>query len=105
MDFDPYNRWLDLPAGPRPPNHYQLLGLSPDVADEQAVMEASRLQMARIKPYEDHPDPQTRAVVHEIMNRIGWARAVLRDPAKRAQYDERLARAGRPDESSSAPEA
>ena len=37
MDFDPYNRWLDLPAGPRPPNHYQLLGLSPDVADEQAV--------------------------------------------------------------------
>ena len=63
MEFDPYSRWLGLPPGPRPPTHYQLLGLSPEIADPDAVLEASRLQMARVKPYEDHPDPDARAAV------------------------------------------
>ena len=89
--LDPYSRLLGLPPGPRPPHLYALLGLAPYCDDVAAIMEASRRQMACIKPYEDHPEPAFRAKVQEIMNQIGLARAVLRDPDKRAEYDRRLA--------------
>ena len=26
-DFDPYYRWLGIPAEEQPPNHYRLLGI------------------------------------------------------------------------------
>lgn len=87
---DPYSLWLGLPPGPRPPHLYALLGLQPFTDDVEAVLDRSRQQMACIKPYEDHPEPASRRRVQEIMNQIGLARAVLRDPAKRAEYDQRL---------------
>jgi hypothetical protein len=89
--LDPYSRLLGLPPGPRPPHLYALLGLEPFTDDVAAVKQASLHQMACIKPYEDHPDPSFRAMVQEIMNQIGLARAVLRDPEKKAEYDRRLA--------------
>lgn len=88
---DPYSRLLGLPPGPRPPHLYALLGLEPFTDDIAAVKQASLRQMACIKPYEDHPDASFRAMVQEIMNQIGLARAVLRDPEKKAEYDRRLA--------------
>jgi hypothetical protein len=88
---DPYSRLLGLPPGPRPPHLYALLGLEPFTDDIAAVKQASLRQMACIKPYEDHPDPSFRAMVQEIMNQIGLARAVLRDREKKAEYDRRLA--------------
>ena len=27
-DFDPYYKWLGIPPGEQPPNHYRLLGVS-----------------------------------------------------------------------------
>ncbi|UCG32220.1 MAG: FHA domain-containing protein [Phycisphaerales bacterium] len=89
--LDPYSRLLGLPPGPRPPHLYALLGLEPFCDDVAAIKQASLHQMACIKPYEDHPDPSFRAMVQEIMNQIGLARAVLRDPEKKAEYDRRLA--------------
>jgi DnaJ-class molecular chaperone len=89
--LDPYTRLLGLPPGPRPPHLYALLGLEPFTDDIAAIKQASLRQMACIKPYEDHPDPAFRAMVQEIMNQIGLARAVLRDPEKKAEYDRRLA--------------
>ncbi len=88
--IDPYSQWLGLPEGPRPPHLYALLGLAPFSNDVEAVLESSRRQMACIKPYEDHPEPIARRKVQEIMNQIGMARAVLRDAAKKAEYDRRL---------------
>ena len=88
--LDPYSRLLGLPPGPRPPHLYALLGLEAYCDDVATILQASRRQMACIKPYEDHPDPAFRAKVQEIMNQIGLARAVLRDPDKKTEYDRRL---------------
>jgi curved DNA-binding protein CbpA len=90
---DAYTRLLGLPPGPRPPDLYTLLGLEPLHGDDQAIAQATRKQMACIKPYEDHPEAAFRAKVQEIMNQIGMARAVLCDPRRKAEYDRRLEQA------------
>ena len=89
-DIDPYSEWLGLPPGPRPPDLYELLGLEPFCEDVSRIVDASRRQMSCIKPYEDHPDPGLRDKVHEVMNLIGRARAILRDPVKKSRYDREL---------------
>ena len=32
-NFDPYRKWLGIPAGSRPPSHYQVLGIDPGERD------------------------------------------------------------------------
>ena len=41
MASDFYTQWLIVPAGPRPPNHYVLLGLPPFSSDSQAIEDAA----------------------------------------------------------------
>ena len=80
---DPYD-WLGVPKGPRPPTHYQLLGLDPSATDPVAIRAAADRQTRRLLPHLTGPDAlaaeQTWAELEE-------ARDTLLDPARRAHYD------------------
>lgn len=88
---DAYSRFLDLPPGTRPPNYYQLLQLELFCTHPERIRHSARKQFRRIKPFEDHPDRDTREAVQDIMTRIANARVVLSDPDKKLAYDRGLA--------------
>lgn len=73
--------------------HFEVLGLAPEA--EAAEIESAYVRLARAF----HPDayrarqPQVRALVAQIFERLGEARAVLRDPTRRLSYLRRLERA------------
>ncbi len=91
MDADLYTRWLGIPAGERPPNHYTLLSLPPFTHAPNAVEAAARAQMDRLDPYAMHPDREQRDASTRMMNEIAQARLVLADPVRRDEYDRELA--------------
>ncbi len=86
-DFDPYHRWLGIPAEEQPPDHYRLLGLVRFEADPEVIRDGSERQMAHIRRYGlgKHAEWSQR-----ILNELAFARACLLEPAKKAAYDERL---------------
>ncbi len=88
---DLYGKYLDLPPGPRPPHFYQLLQLELFCSEPERIQHAARKQFRSIKPYEDHPDRDTREAIQDIMNQIATARVVLCDPARKLEHDRELA--------------
>ena len=86
MDFDPYQQWLQLPAGSRPPNHYELLGLPSD-ASWQAIEAAALQRMAAVRRYQMgvHADAALQLIAE-----LSEAFACLGDPTRRRQYDKAL---------------
>jgi pSer/pThr/pTyr-binding forkhead associated (FHA) protein len=89
---DLYAKCLHLPPGQRPPNLYELLGLELFCSHPERIHHAARKQFRRIKPYEDHPDRDTRDAIQDIMTRIATARIVLSDPSQKEEYDQALAK-------------
>ncbi|MCP4594303.1 MAG: FHA domain-containing protein [bacterium] len=88
---DPYSEFLDLPAGERPPHHYQLLEVEIFCAQRERIEHAVRKQFRRIKPYQEHPDVKMREAIQDVMTQIAQARVVLGDPARKEVYDRELA--------------
>ena len=88
---DPYTAYLDLPAGQRPPNLYQLLELQLFCSLPERIEHAARKQFRRIKPFADHPDRASRETIQDIMTQIATARVVLIDPVQKEAYDQALA--------------
>ena len=88
MAFDPYHRWLAIPKEHRPPTYYQLLAVAPNEDDPEVIEEAAIRQSAHLRTYQvgPHADDCTR-----LLNEIAAARATLLNPAKRREYDARLA--------------
>jgi curved DNA-binding protein CbpA len=86
--FDPYHRWLAIPPGPRPPSHYQLLGVSPDETDPEVIAEAALRQTSHVRTYQTGPHA---ARCQALLNEISQAKVTLLDPRKRKEYDERQA--------------
>lgn len=82
--FDPYRKWLGIPAGQRPPNHYQLLGISADERDLDVINAAVLRQSAFVRNFQVG---QYSAEATRVLNEIAAAKVCLLDPAKRAQYD------------------
>jgi hypothetical protein len=87
--FDPYHKWLGIPIDQRPPTYYQLLGIASNEQDREVIREAAIRQTAHLRAYQRgaHADECTR-----LLNEIALAQTVLLDPAKRRDYDARLAR-------------
>ena len=83
MSSDPYWEWLRVRPGRRPPNHFELLGLTIDIEDAALIDQAARQQARRIKERQSGPNGDQCAI---LMQEIARARAVLLDPAKRAAY-------------------
>jgi hypothetical protein len=86
--FDPYHNWIGLPPGPRPPTHYQLLGIVPTETDPEVIKEAALRQTAQVRVYQTGPHSE---LCTRVLNEIAQARAVLLNPKLRREYDQRLA--------------
>lgn len=85
--FDPYRQWLGVPSGPRPPNHYALLGLSLFEQDAEAISNAADRQMAYVRTHQTGPHA---AITQQLLNELAAARLCLLSPAKKSQYDAEL---------------
>ena len=84
---DCYADWLGLPAGPRPPDHYALLGLGAlrnRAAENQREAAGGRLRLVRQYGLK-FPKEST-----DLLNEIAAAEVCLLDPASKAKYDEAL---------------
>jgi WD40 repeat protein len=80
---DPYD-WLGVPKGPRPPTHYQLLGLDPSATDPVLIRAAADRQTRRLLPHLTGPDA---LAAEQAWADLEEARDTLLDPARRAHYD------------------
>jgi hypothetical protein len=83
MGVDLYEDWLGVPAGKRPPNHFALLGLSPDEENAQVIEQAARQQAQKVR---ERMTPAEADAAKSLMQEITRARAVLLDSAKRSAY-------------------
>ena len=85
--FDSYHKWLGIPPGPRPPTHYQLLGLSPDERDREVIDGAATRQAAYVRNFQVGPHAADCA---RILGEIAQARRTLLEAPRRSLYDEGL---------------
>lgn len=88
-EFDPYCAWLGTPAGSRPPDHYQLLGLAAFQDDRNLISAAANHQMAQVKPHFGGPQA---ALALRLLNEIASAKELLLNPEAKAAYDADLQR-------------
>lgn len=82
--FDPYRRWLGIPSGDRPPNHYVLLGLTLYEDDADAIANAADRQMAYVRTHQIGPHV---TATQQLLNELAAARLCLLNPAQKARYD------------------
>lgn len=86
MNWDLLHRWLRLPDGSWPPDHYTLLGLERGQGDAETVETHALERMEQIRPYQLMHDRE----VTEGMNRLAQAMICLTDPSARREYDRSL---------------
>ena len=89
--FDPYRKWLGIPAQDQPPHHYRLLGLELFEADADVISNAVDGRMTQIKTFQAG---KYSAYSQKILNEIAAARVCLLNPAKKAEYDRQLREQG-----------
>jgi len=89
--LDPYSEFLEIPPGPRPPHLYDLLGVELFCAQRERLEHAAREQYRRLKQYQEHPQRDVREAVQDVITRIASARIMLTDPARKEEYDRKLA--------------
>ena len=85
--FDPYHKWLGIPAKDQPPNHYRLLGIELFETDGDVIDAAANKQMAYVQGCATGPHT---ALSQTLLNEIAAARLCLLTPAKKADYDAKL---------------
>jgi hypothetical protein len=86
--FDPYSQWMSIPKGPRPPNHYKLLGIGADERNAAVIKEAALRLTEQVRVYQAGPQGE---LCTRLLNEIAQARAVLLNPKLREEYDARTA--------------
>ena len=91
--FDPYGQWLSIPDGPRPPDHYTLLGLPFGEPDAQAIAQAADLQMARLRRV--RPGTQL-ADWSRLLDQLNAVKVCLTNPTSKAAYDTSARETNRP---------
>lgn len=86
-DFDPYYKWLGIPAKDQPPHYYRLLGLSLFESDVEAIANAVDARMSQIRTFQTGPHSE---LSQKLLNEIATAKVCLLSPEKKAQYDAQL---------------
>lgn len=89
MEFDPYYKWLAIPATEQPPDFYRLLGLVKFEDDADVISAAADRQAAHVRTYQLG---QYSAFSQRLLNEIATARVTLLRPAEKAAYDTWLQR-------------
>jgi hypothetical protein len=85
--FDPYHKWLGIRSERKPPNHYQLLGISTVETDLEVIEEAFIRQTTHLRSYQNGPHA---LVCTQVLNELAKAHVTLMNPAKRKEYDAEL---------------
>jgi hypothetical protein len=82
--FDPYQAWLGLPPGERPPDHYRLLGVRRFEKRAEAIEAAADARIAALRPHQsgEHAQPAAR-----LLAEVNAARLCLLNDNRRASYD------------------
>jgi hypothetical protein len=88
--FDPYLQWFKIPTDQRPPNHYQLLEISPgEASNPVAVHAAVERRSDQLLRHTSGPNAEECV---RIAAEIDTACKTLLDPELRCQYDTSLKR-------------
>ena len=88
---DPYRELLGWQAE-RAPNYYELLGIPPLAnVEPELVQQAAEQLLARVRQQSRTHDAE---LVSRLMAEVELARKCLRDPQRKAQYDNALRRSG-----------
>jgi hypothetical protein len=86
MDHALICKWLDLPDGTWPPDHYRLLGLPPGEPDVHVIEQRVHERLLTVRPHQlAHPEQAT-----EALNRLAQAFVCLTDAKSKAAYDAKL---------------
>lgn len=85
--FDPYHKWLGIPAAEQPPTHYRLLGISPTETDPDVIDAAANRQMSYVQGFAAGPHA---AESQKLLNELSAARLCLLNPSRRQAYDAAL---------------
>lgn len=86
-NFDGYRNWLGISSTSRPPDHYELLAISPNEADPDVIRAAAgqRRQFVESRRGEGHDE-----IVTQIVYCIDEAEITLLKGSMRREYDQRL---------------
>jgi hypothetical protein len=85
--FDPYRKWLGIPAADQPPNHYRLLGIELYENDPDVIEQAADRQMAHVQTHKTGPNS---AASQKLLNELSAARLCLLKLNEKAAYDAEL---------------
>ncbi|MEK6246871.1 MAG: hypothetical protein N2C12_01745, partial [Planctomycetales bacterium] len=87
QEFDPYHKWLAIPAKDQPPNHYRLLAIDLFESDRDVISNASDQRMAHLRSFQ-HSEyaPQSQM----LLNKIAVARGCLMNSEQKENYDATL---------------
>lgn len=87
--FDPYHKWLGIPAEEQPPNHYRLLAIKLFEEDLEVIEHAGDRQMAHLRTFQaGRHGPMSQ----KLLNEVAAAKICLLNTQKKAAYDAQLRR-------------
>ncbi|MDY0166739.1 MAG: hypothetical protein RBS80_09365 [Thermoguttaceae bacterium] len=72
--FDPYYRWLSIPPGEEPPNHYRLLGLPQFESNPEVLESAADRLMAHLRTFQAG---KHSALSQRVLNEVAAAKVCL----------------------------
>lgn len=87
--FDPYYKWLGIPADEQPANYYRMLGLRLFEHDRDVIESAADRQMAHVRTFQAGP---YSALSQMLLNELSAVRLCLLTPDHKAAYDAALRR-------------
>jgi hypothetical protein len=86
-DFDAYFRWLGIPPGERPVDHYRLVGVKRFESNRNVIERAASQRMAHVATHQSGPEA---AIAEQLLHELSAARLCLLDPQAKAAYDRQL---------------
>ncbi|HKD36838.1 MAG TPA: hypothetical protein VKB78_08550 [Pirellulales bacterium] len=85
--FDPYHKWLGIPPGEQPPNHYRLLGITLFETDADVIEAAADQRMIHLRTFQTG---RHSIESQKLLNEMAAAKYSLLSPNRRVQYDASL---------------
>lgn len=85
--FDPYHKWLGIPAFEQPPNHYRLLGLTSFESDPDAIESAADQRMAHVRTFQSS---MHSAESQRLLNELASAKLCLLNADRKYAYGSEL---------------